>query len=111
MKSQLEHDGQLLFSVSDTGPGLPAENIDQDLFCLLHHQVERQWDGVGHQPFHCGVARRPVVGYCQRRTRCNVLFHLADPRDGVSIGDLGVLVDLDHETGHHISRRFPLSVL
>jgi PAS domain S-box-containing protein len=29
LKSQLEQDGQLLFSVSDTGPGLPAGNIDQ----------------------------------------------------------------------------------
>jgi signal transduction histidine kinase len=29
VKSQLEHDRQLLFSVSDTGPGLPAENIDK----------------------------------------------------------------------------------
>ena len=29
LKSQLEQDGQLLFSVSDTGPGLPAGNVDQ----------------------------------------------------------------------------------
>jgi signal transduction histidine kinase len=29
LKSQLEQDGQLLFSVSDTGPGLPAVNVDQ----------------------------------------------------------------------------------
>ena len=29
VKSQLEQDGQLLFSVSDTGPGLPSENVDQ----------------------------------------------------------------------------------
>ncbi|PYX40560.1 MAG: hypothetical protein DMG83_26435 [Acidobacteria bacterium] len=29
VKSQLEQDRQLLFSVSDTGPGLPAENVDQ----------------------------------------------------------------------------------
>lgn len=29
VKSELEQDGQLLFSVSDTGPGLPAANVDQ----------------------------------------------------------------------------------
>jgi PAS domain S-box-containing protein len=29
VKSQREQDGQVLFSVSDTGPGLPAENVDQ----------------------------------------------------------------------------------
>jgi signal transduction histidine kinase len=29
VKSQLEQDRQLLFSVSDTGPGLPAENVDK----------------------------------------------------------------------------------
>jgi PAS domain S-box-containing protein len=29
VKSQREQDGQPLFSVSDTGPGLPAENVDQ----------------------------------------------------------------------------------
>jgi PAS domain S-box-containing protein len=29
LKSQLEQDGQLLFSVSDTGPGLPAVNVDK----------------------------------------------------------------------------------
>jgi len=29
VKSELEQDGQLLFSVSDTGPGLPSENVDQ----------------------------------------------------------------------------------
>ena len=29
VKSQREQDGQLLFSVSDTGPGLPAGNVDQ----------------------------------------------------------------------------------
>ena len=29
VKSQLEQEGQLLFSVSDTGPGLPSENVDQ----------------------------------------------------------------------------------
>src|SRR6202041_177850 len=29
VKSEVERHGQLLFSVSDTGPGLPAENVDQ----------------------------------------------------------------------------------
>jgi signal transduction histidine kinase len=29
VKSQLEQDRQLLLSVSDTGPGLPAENVDK----------------------------------------------------------------------------------
>ncbi len=29
LKSQLEQDGQLLFSVSDTGPGLPAGSVDK----------------------------------------------------------------------------------
>jgi PAS domain S-box-containing protein len=29
VKSQREQDGQLLFSVSDTGPGLPTGNVDQ----------------------------------------------------------------------------------
>ena len=29
VKSQLEQDGQLLFSVSDTGPGLLSGNVDQ----------------------------------------------------------------------------------
>jgi PAS domain S-box-containing protein len=29
VRSQLEQDGQLLFSVSDTGPGLPSGNVEQ----------------------------------------------------------------------------------
>src|SRR4029077_6598492 len=29
VRSQLEQDGQLMFSVSDTGPGLPAGQVDQ----------------------------------------------------------------------------------
>jgi C4-dicarboxylate-specific signal transduction histidine kinase len=65
VKSQLQ-DGQLQFSVSDTGVGLPMEKMDQDLFCVLYHQAAGQWHGVGHQPLHCGVAWRAVVGKRQQ---------------------------------------------
>ena len=61
VKSELQ-DGQLQFSVSDTGVGLPTEKVRPDLFCVLYHQAAGQRHGIGHQPFHCGVARRPVVG-------------------------------------------------
>jgi len=62
VKSELQ-DGQLQFSVSDTGPGLPARSVDQIFSCVFHHQTSRQRDGIGHQPFHCGVAWWPVAGY------------------------------------------------
>jgi hypothetical protein len=42
-------------------------------------QAAIQRDGAGYQPFHCGFGRWPVVGDCQRWTRCNVLFHLPTP--------------------------------
>jgi signal transduction histidine kinase len=29
VKSQLQQEGKLLFSISDTGPGLPTGNVDQ----------------------------------------------------------------------------------
>jgi C4-dicarboxylate-specific signal transduction histidine kinase len=62
VRSQVEQDGQLLFSVSDTCVGLPTEKGGTDLFCVLYDQAARQRHGVGHQPFHCGVAWRSVVG-------------------------------------------------
>jgi C4-dicarboxylate-specific signal transduction histidine kinase len=56
VKAELQDD-QLQLSVSDKGVGLPIEKMD------------RQRHGVGHQPFHCGVVWRAVVGKRQRRTR------------------------------------------
>src|SRR5262249_15773926 len=50
-----------------------------DLFCVLYHQAAGQWDGVGHQPFHCGVAWGPFLGHPQRWTRYPLSFHLAEP--------------------------------
>jgi PAS domain S-box-containing protein len=45
VKSQREQDGQPLFSVSDTGPGLPAENIDQIFSAFFTTKV--QGSGMG----------------------------------------------------------------
>jgi PAS domain S-box-containing protein len=64
VKSEVQ-DGQLQFSVSDTGVGLPIDEDGSDLFCVLYHQTAGQRHGIGHQPFHCGIAWRPVVGGCQ----------------------------------------------
>ena len=66
--SQL-HDGQLQFSVSNTGVGLPMEKIDQIFSAFFTTKAPGQRHGVGHQPFHCGIAWRPVVGGGQRWTR------------------------------------------
>jgi hypothetical protein len=61
------------------GRGVANGEDGSDFFRLLHHQAARQRDGAGNQPFHCGIAWWPPVGYGQRWTRCNVLFHLAGP--------------------------------
>jgi signal transduction histidine kinase len=45
VKSQREQDGQPLFSVSDTGPGLPTENIDQIFSAFFTTKV--QGSGMG----------------------------------------------------------------
>jgi light-regulated signal transduction histidine kinase (bacteriophytochrome) len=76
VKSQRQED-QLQFSVSDTGGVANGEN-GTDLFCVLYDQAAGQWHGLGHQPFHCGVAWRPFVGHCQRWTRYNFSLHLAE---------------------------------
>jgi hypothetical protein len=52
-------------------------------FCVLYHQAPGQRHGVGHQPFHCGVAWRAVVGKRQQRRGRNFSFYLADPSDRV----------------------------
>jgi hypothetical protein len=78
VKSQLQ-DGQLQFSVSDTGVGLPSEEMEQIFSAFFTTKPQGSGNGFGDQPFHCGVAWRPVVGHCQRRTRCNLSFHFANP--------------------------------
>ena len=45
VKSQREQDGQLLFSVSDTGPGLPAGNVDQIFSAFF--TTKSQGSGMG----------------------------------------------------------------
>jgi signal transduction histidine kinase len=45
VKSQLEQDGQLLFSVSDTGPGLPDGNVDQIFSAFF--TTKSQGSGMG----------------------------------------------------------------
>ncbi|HMJ21679.1 MAG TPA: ATP-binding protein, partial [Terriglobales bacterium] len=45
VKSQWEQDGQPLFSVSDTGPGLPAENVDQIFSAFF--TTKSQGSGMG----------------------------------------------------------------
>jgi PAS domain S-box-containing protein len=45
VKSQGEQDGQVLFSVSDTGPGLPAENVDQIFSAFF--TTKSQGSGMG----------------------------------------------------------------
>jgi len=45
VKSQLERDGQLLFSVSDTGPGLPDGNVDQIFSAFF--TTKSQGSGMG----------------------------------------------------------------
>jgi signal transduction histidine kinase len=45
VKSQRQRDGQLLFSVSDTGPGLPAGNVDQIFSAFF--TTKSQGSGMG----------------------------------------------------------------
>jgi len=45
VKSQLEQDEQLLFSVSDTGPGLPVGNVDQIFSAFF--TTKSQGSGMG----------------------------------------------------------------
>ena len=47
VKSELQ-DGQLQFSVSDTGRGFASGEDGSDLFCVLYHQDAGQRHGVGH---------------------------------------------------------------
>jgi C4-dicarboxylate-specific signal transduction histidine kinase len=61
VKSELQ-DGQLQFSVSDTGVGLPTEKMEQIFSAFFTTKPQGQRHGIVHQPFHCGVAWRPVVG-------------------------------------------------
>jgi len=82
VKSELQ-DGQLQFSVSDTGVGLPTEKMDQIFSAFFYHQALGQRHGIGHQPFHCGVAWRAVAGKRQRWRRRNFSFHTTDPSHGV----------------------------
>jgi signal transduction histidine kinase len=45
VKSESDQEGQLLFSVSDTGPGLPAENVDQIFSAFF--TTKSQGSGMG----------------------------------------------------------------
>jgi signal transduction histidine kinase len=45
VKSQREQDGQLLFSVSDTGPGLPSGNVDHIFSAFF--TTKAQGSGMG----------------------------------------------------------------
>jgi C4-dicarboxylate-specific signal transduction histidine kinase len=91
VKSQVL-DSQVLFSVSDTGVGLPMEKMDQIFSAFF--TTKPQGSGMGLAISRSIVESHgwPVVGYCQRWTGCNVLFQLADPCDGLSLGRLGVVL-------------------
>jgi len=73
--------GQLRFSISDTGGGAANKGGGSDFCCLLYHQSRRKADGIGHKLFHCRIAWRPAVGDRSRRTRSHLSFHLAHPDD------------------------------
>ena len=77
VQSQLQ-DGQLQFSVSDTGVGWPTEKMDQIFSAFFTAKPQGNGMGLAISRFHCGVARWPVVGDRQRWTRCNLSFQLAD---------------------------------
>ena len=82
IKSQLTDDGQLLISVTDTGVGLPTENVDQIFNAILYHQVQRHRLGTGNCPFHRRIARWPYLGGSEFRTGRNVLLHAAQQSGG-----------------------------
>jgi signal transduction histidine kinase len=77
VKSELQ-DGQTPVFGQRQGRGVANGEDGSDLFCVLYHQAAGQRHVVGHQPFHCGVAWRAVVGKRQQWTRCNLSFHFAD---------------------------------
>jgi len=58
-----------------------------DIQCLLYHQTAGLRHGLGHQPLHCRVARRSLVGHSQLHAGRDVSFHFAD----LSLGDTRVV--------------------
>ena len=77
IRSQVNQEGELLISVSDTGVGLSDGEHRPDLRCLRNHQAARHRYGSCHHPFDRGITWRPSVGNRQHGSRRDVPFHLA----------------------------------
>jgi len=68
--------------------------MDQIFSAFFTTKPQGQRHGIGHQPFHCGIAWRPVVGGCQRWTRSNISLHLADLNEVITFGCINAFLSL-----------------
>ena len=79
-------DDQVLIEVRDDGVGIDPEQYASAVQCLLHHQAQRDGNGIVDLPFDHRGARGANMGVVQRWARCDVCVHsAASPGDGVVI--------------------------
>ncbi len=76
IRSQRDDSGQVLVTVQDFGNRPRPGKREQTLQCLLHHQAQRHGHGPVDLPLDHRGSRREVVGFAQRRTRCDVSVYL-----------------------------------
>jgi signal transduction histidine kinase len=67
----------VLFSISDTGVGLPEEKTERIFDAFFTTKTSRPRHGIIHQPLHCGIARKAFVGHGEQRT--GATFHFTLP--------------------------------
>ena len=77
IKSQLAPDGQLLVSISDTGVGIPPENLDRIFNAFFTTKTRGTGLGIADYPFDYPIARWPHLGNRKHRSRNHVCVYIA----------------------------------
>jgi signal transduction histidine kinase len=99
VKSELQG-GQLQFSVSDRGVGLPMEKIGQIFSAFFTNKP--QGSGMGLSISRSIVESHDGRLWATSNKGPGATFHftLPTPCDGVSIGHIKCFSEFDHEAGH-----------